>query len=279
MYIVYSFLAILIIVSGCNGKEWRGIVPLHSTRNDVVRLLGPPNDTNDLRSIYRTEKEDVYIVFSGGQFCDNQTTKITEGTVLLVQVAPRVSLSVVDFQLNMGRLKEFSPSPQDPNWRGFIDEEEGLIVRAFKERIDRIFYVASAKDRSLCPSYYAEPKKFAQIVLDFTSRPFDRYSDLVFEDEKARLDNFAIYLNEDKSAWKAYVVGYPAPDGVAAARARTDQARRYLISIGLDENRILTVIAGQRDKLTIELYALPPDLPAPTPNPKTTPSAVDRERP
>ncbi|MDQ3802632.1 MAG: hypothetical protein M3416_02095 [Acidobacteriota bacterium] len=29
----------------CPGKEWRGIVPLKSTRADVERLLGP-NDEN-----------------------------------------------------------------------------------------------------------------------------------------------------------------------------------------------------------------------------------------
>ena len=96
--------------------------------------------------------------FSGVQFCNRQTTKIPAGTVLLVQVAPRMPLSVVDFLPNKGGMKEFSPSQQDPNSKGFIDEEEGLIVWAFKGRIDRIFYVASAKDRGLCPSYYAEPE-------------------------------------------------------------------------------------------------------------------------
>lgn len=278
-YIVFAIVAIFVVGSDCNGKEWRGIIPLHSTRNDVVRLLGRPDDTNDLRSIYRTEKEEVYIVFSGVQFCSHQTTKIPTGTVLLVQVAPRVPLSAVDFLLNKGGLKEFSPSQQDPNWKGFINEEEGLIVRAFKEKIDRIFYVASAKDRSLCPSYYANPEQFAQIVLDFAPKAFDQYSDWAGADEKARLDNFAIYLRIDKPTWKAYVVGYPSADGEAAVRARTDQAKRYLISIGLDENRIMTMIGGRRDKLTIELYALPPDLPAPIPNPKTTPSAAGSERP
>ena len=168
-------------------------------------------------------------------------------------------------------MTEFSPSQQDPNWTGFIDAEEGLIVRAFREKIDRIFYIASAKDRGLCPSYYAEPEKFAQIVLDFSSGPYDQYSDLEFADEKARLDNFAIYLNRDKPTWKAYVVGYPAADGVVGAMARTDRAKRYLISMGLKESRIFTIMGGNRNRLTIELYALPPDLPAPMPDPKRTP--------
>ncbi len=278
-YIVCCSILILIIATGCRGKEWRGIVPLHSTRTDVTRLLGRPAETNGLRSIYRLRTEEVYIVFSGVQLCDHKTTKVPAGTVLLVQVTPRVPLSVVDLQLDRGRLKEFSPSLQDPDWKGFIDEEEGLIVRSFKEKIDRIFYYASAKDRGLCPSYYAEPENFARIGMDFTSRAFDRYSDLAFADEKARLDNFAIYLKTDKPTWRGYVIGYPGADGLVAARARTDQAKRYLLSIGLDENRIVTILGGRRDKLTIELYALPSDLPAPTPNPTTAQPAINRERP
>jgi hypothetical protein len=38
---------ILSIFSAAPAKEWRGIVPLHSTRAEVEKLFGPPRDPRD----------------------------------------------------------------------------------------------------------------------------------------------------------------------------------------------------------------------------------------
>ena len=86
--------------------------------------------------------------------------------------------------------------------RGLIDEEERAILRSFGGKVDEIFFIAVAKDRPLCPDYYSEPKRFARIVVDFTSNVFDEYLDLAFADDKARLDNFAIYLQNQERKWK-----------------------------------------------------------------------------
>ncbi len=37
-------------------KEWRGIVPLQSTRSDVVRILGRTSDSNHFRANYTFER-------------------------------------------------------------------------------------------------------------------------------------------------------------------------------------------------------------------------------
>ena len=149
---LFCILGILMIGTNCEGRDWRGIVPLHSTKNEVVRLLGSPADSNDIRSIYHLENEDVYVVFSNNQHCSFDTTKIPIGTVLLVQVTPRTKLEFTDLRIDQKRLREFKPSAQDSEWKGFIDEEEGLIVRSYKQRIDRIFYIGRANDRARCPS-------------------------------------------------------------------------------------------------------------------------------
>jgi hypothetical protein len=262
-HIVLCVLAVLGLIRSCEAKDWRGITPLRSTKADVVRLLGTAVNSNDVRSIYQFEDEEVYIVFSGSQLCNSPS--IPRGTVLLIQVTPRRRLSLIDLKLDKNKFKEFSPSSQDPNWKGLIDEEEGLIVRGYKDKIDKVFYFASEKDRSLCQNYYAEPEKFAQVVVDFTSGVFDEYSDLAFVDEKARLDNFAIYLLKEKPGWKGYIVAYTGSNGITDTQTRLNRAKAYLISLGLDNGHISTVIGGSRDKFTIELYALPPDLPAPRP--------------
>ena len=107
------------------------------------------------------------------------------------------------------------------------------------------------------------------MYMDFDSRAFDEYSDLTFVDEKARLDNLAIYLQKDQPSWKAYVISYPSSDAGSDARGLGERAKQYLISVGLSEKRIFTLVGGRRSKPTIELYALPPDWPPPTPNPAT----------
>lgn len=48
----------LIIGSGptCIADEWHGIVPLHSTRDDVIKLLGPPRHVQwDYRDYFEVE--------------------------------------------------------------------------------------------------------------------------------------------------------------------------------------------------------------------------------
>ena len=58
---------ILSLSESSSAKDWRGIIPLHSTRDDVIRLLGPSPDANNIRARYSLEKEDVYIVFSSDE--------------------------------------------------------------------------------------------------------------------------------------------------------------------------------------------------------------------
>jgi len=69
-----------------------------------------------------------------------------------------------------------------------------------------------------------------------------------FLDEKARLDNFAIYLQKEKPTWNGYIVAYTGTNGMTEARARSDQAKQYLISLGWDDKRILTIIGGRQDR-------------------------------
>lgn len=95
-YLIYCALAIFGFVNNCAAKDWRGITPLQSTKRDVVRLLRSTANANELRSRYRLENEDVYIVFSGRQFCNLPTVR--PRTVLLIEVTPRRNLELADLK-------------------------------------------------------------------------------------------------------------------------------------------------------------------------------------
>ena len=98
-------------------------------------------------------------------------------------------------------------------------------------------------------------------------RKFDSYTDLRFNDEKARLDNFAIALQQDPGAQGYYVI-YGSCEGEADQRSA--RAVDYLVNNrGIDRGRITVVNGGCRETLAVDLWICPAGATAPTPEPGT----------
>jgi hypothetical protein len=84
---------------------------------------------------------------------------------------------------------------------------------------------------------------------------FDEYGDISFNDEKARLDNYAIQLQNTPDA-QGYIIAYGNCEG--AAQARADRAKDYLVNTrGIDAGRLVTIDGGCRSDLTVELWIVP----------------------
>ena len=84
---------------------------------------------------------------------------------------------------------------------------------------------------------------------------FDEYGNIRFNDEKARLDNYAIQLQNQPGS-QGYIVAYGSCEGEAQARA--DRAKDYLVNTrGIDAGRLMTVDGGCRSDLTVELWVVP----------------------
>lgn len=99
-------------------------------------------------------------------------------------------------------------------------------------------------------------------------RKFDEFRELARNDEKARLDNYAIDLQNDPSS-TAYVIIYPRK-GSQSGQVETQKKRvvDYLVnSRGFDAGRIITIIGPQREYMTVELWTLPKGGAPPTPAP------------
>ena len=98
------------------------------------------------------------------------------------------------------------------------------------------------------------------------SRKFDEFPDIARNDEKARLDNFAIELQNDPTA-TAYVIVYPGRTGKRGdVPYHSSRIVEYLVhSRGLDERRIVTIVGPTRDQLHVELWITPQGAPPPTP--------------
>jgi hypothetical protein len=104
---------------------------------------------------------------------------------------------------------------------------------------------------------------------------FDEYGDIPFDDEKARLDNFAIELENDPTA-QGYLLCYGGRVGYEGeAQARCDRAKNYISNTrGIEASRVVTVDGGFREDLTVRLVVVPSGATPPAPSPTVDPRDV-----
>lgn len=98
-------------------------------------------------------------------------------------------------------------------------------------------------------------------------RKFDEYYDISRNDEKARLDNYAIQLQSEPGS-QAYIIVYPSrrarPND---AQARAQRIIDYLVnSRGIDSQRVVTTIGQSREEWLFELWVVPEGTQPPSPN-------------
>ncbi len=87
------------------------------------------------------------------------------------------------------------------------------------------------------------------------ARKFDEYGNIKFNDEKARLDNFAIEL-QNQPGEQGYIIAYGSCAGEAQARA--DRAKDYLVNTRqIDAARLVAIDGGCRSELAVELWVVP----------------------
>jgi hypothetical protein len=98
------------------------------------------------------------------------------------------------------------------------------------------------------------------------SKKFDEFPDISRNDEKARLDNFGIELQNDPTA-TAYVIVYPGRSSKRGeVQHHSSRIVDYLVnSRGLDQRRIVTLVGPARDELFVELWITPQGATPPNP--------------
>jgi len=146
-----TFCSILVLITACSSqaKEWRGITPLHSTRADVERLIGPPAMDHGDTVVYETDKERASIEYSKGP-CTGSAWSVPVNTVLNIWIAPH-SIYVTDLKLNLLRYVK----RRDPELRhivNYTDEQAGVRYQLDESRhqmVTLIEYFPAARDKML----------------------------------------------------------------------------------------------------------------------------------
>jgi hypothetical protein len=97
-------------------------------------------------------------------------------------------------------------------------------------------------------------------------RKFDEYYDIARNDEKARLDNYAIQLQSEPGS-EGYVIVYPSRKAdPAQAQARAQRISDYLVNTrGIDTHRVVITMGPAREDWLFELWVVPEGAPPPVP--------------
>jgi len=89
-------------------------------------------------------------------------------------------------------------------------------------------------------------------------RRFDEFPSVAFDDDKARLDNLAIELQNNPGARGQIIVYGGRTSRAGQADYLATRARNYLVTTrGIDASRLIVVSGGERERGTYELYIVP----------------------
>jgi hypothetical protein len=104
---------------------------------------------------------------------------------------------------------------------------------------------------------------------------FDEFPSVAFDDDKARLDNLAIELQNNPGSI-GYVVAYAGRNSRAGEAERMGRrAIQYLTTTrGLSGDRVRFIDGGYRDANTFELWIVPQGAEPPRPTPTLSPEQV-----
>jgi hypothetical protein len=271
---------VLVLTPKCaSAKAWRGIVPLHSTRADVERILGPPNVED---SGYDIEDERATITYASRR-CEADLPggwNVPSNTVVEILVSLDREITLADLTVQANTMEPiYAVHTSQIN---YLNAEEGIRYTTVDGLVRAITYIGSAEDEKKfsCGQYkYAAPVPDGAKLNRFEQYPFDSYGKIPFEDAKARLDTFVIQLletNKEKPNSRGFILVYAGQSAHdAEAKAFADCAKNYLIKVrGADPDSIVAVDGGYQNEFKVELYIMPNDAYPPMIKPTVSPKKV-----
>ena len=112
------------------------------------------------------------------------------------------------------------------------------------------------------------------------AREFDECNNCTFDDQKARLDNLAVELQNDPST-RGYILAYGGRmSPVGQVNKLMSRARDYLVTQrGIDASRLVVVNGGFREEDSVELWIVPSGAAAPLPTPTVQAGEVNPGKP
>lgn len=259
----------------CQAQGWRGLRPLHSTREDVERLIGPPMRPND--SVYDLKGERVSVTYSGASCAKGWPYgwNVPPGRVIAIRISPQPRPKLADLPIDLSKFGKFV----DPS--GFVhytNADEGLTVEVDETEYEvRVleYYPAASDGHLRCPAAAERDRQIAKGEGE-VRQPDVNYSDTSPEKKHVYLDYFADQLHKSSPASTVYIIAYAGQRArVGEAQTRANQAKDYLTSKrGIDPGRIVIIDGGHRDPAGVDLFITPRGQPKPLASPNVYPGNV-----
>lgn len=125
---------------------WHGIVPLRSTRADVIRLLGPPNAQG---GYYEIDDYTVVIDYSDGP-CEKGRSgwNVPRDTVISISLAPNHDLKFSDLHVDKKNYKQFKDG-ELPGVVYYRNDAQGITISVSEGEVRNIYYTPTLKDEHL----------------------------------------------------------------------------------------------------------------------------------
>lgn len=169
---LFGVVLVLAMATDCYAKSWRGITPLKSTRSDVERLFGKPNDLGR----YEIENEHAYIFYSAGpcngdyQNLSKQKCECLVEKDTVVRIAVTLDRHVVLPAVDKAK---FSRAPLRSN----------TPMSTYSNLVDGIVYMVDDSNQTLTAiDYWPSAADCTQVVASHAAklqrnsgRVFDRY--------------------------------------------------------------------------------------------------------
>jgi len=269
---------ILLAPLSADGKAWKGIVPLYSTRADVERLIGLP-DLED--SGYDIDGQQIRISYSS-QGCQPGLPggwKVPPNTVLSISISASDETKLPEVVSGKNYEQIYAVNTRQVD---YLDVQEGVRYSTLDGAVLKVTYLPTEDDdkKLRCGEYkYAAPVP-ASAKNRFEEVPYDSYGKIPFQDASARLDKFMVELeslNLEKPHYRGFIIVYAGRSSYAAeAVTIAECSRNYLVSVRkADSQTVIGADGGYRDEFTVELFIMPNDAYPPRLMPTVSPQKIE----
>lgn len=201
---------------------------------------------------YETDTEAISILYSNGLPCGagaNSEWRASAGLVISITVAPKMIVAFSSLNLDESKYKKRF-DPHKLNHIEYSNEEEGESISVTNGEVSSFTYSPStAKSQLKCPTVDAT-KGGAE-----SSYKLDEYGEVKRNDERSRLDNFAIALRQRPGS-QGYIFSYAGGAITPSmARMRAKREKNYLVTVRkLKSSSLKASYVGKSTDSTIELY-------------------------
>lgn len=239
-------------------NEWRGLIPLKSTRSAVEEILNEPLRKDCSDCIYETASERVFVSYSKG-ICEGGAVNgwnVPKGTVISFTVYPRDGQ-----KFSAGDFKDDSPLYYSHD--SFILQRKGVAytLDPLAISIVRISFLPSESDNHLRCAGFPAYNPVGSIYAP----------DAAFG-EKDAFANLDVLVAESKGSpvgTTTYVIVYAGDKMSEQSYAKL--LKKYEVHLykkrSASRDRIRIVRGGKRDRFSISVYNLAKNMPPPVPSP------------